>query len=229
MIKHTRPAEFLPVRTGCTVCFDGDCTQHHQGHVACGSTLQDQDHELVVGDCLNQLDREADPPVARVDALVELFDSSTDVLAEHILPRLEPTEITILNSASRECGLRMLALGLEHHKCRARDCVGSIERLKWAFESGCPRHWMVCVHAARGGHLEVLKWAREHGCELNKSICAAAAQGGHLEVLKWAREQGCPWDRRTCAGAAQGGHLELLKWAREQGCPWDKYTMCVVS
>jgi hypothetical protein len=217
--------EFLPVRTACTVCLVGGCNKNHQGHEDTlhdhEDTLRDHDKER---ECLKERDLCADPVAG---GLLDLFGSSADVLAEHILTRLEPTEIIILNHASLMCGREMLAFG--DHKCRARDCVESVERLKWALESGCPMDWKICSHAARGGHLKVLMWAREHGCEWNRSTCAAAAHGGHLEVLMWAREHGCPWDRRTCAAAAHGGHLQVLTWARDHGCPWDKYTLCVVS
>jgi len=51
-------------------------------------------------------------------------------------------------------------------KFRVMDFVGSVERLVWAKERGCP-------------------WIDTRG-PMPKSVCAYAADGGHLEVLKWA-------------------------------------------
>ena len=39
----------------------------------------------------------------------------------------------------------------------AKNVVGSVERLAWAKENGCPWKVVTCAWAA-------LKWAREHGC-----------------------------------------------------------------
>ena len=82
--------------------------------------------------------------------------------------------------------------------------------------NGCPWNWLVCAHAAAGGHFKVLKWARAHHCDWDESTCAAAAQSGHLEVLQWARAHGCPWDWRTRALA---GSNEVRQWAIDHGCP----------
>ena len=59
---------------------------------------------------------------------------------------------------------------------RVQNFVGSVERLAWAKEMGCP--WEV----GRG-----------------EEVCAAAAEAGNLEVLRWAWEHRCPWDSHTCA------------------------------
>jgi hypothetical protein len=101
------------------------------------------------------------------------------------------------------------------------EFAGSIARLEWAKDNGCPWQPRTCSQAAHGGRLEVLRWAREHGCDWDAGTCATADAGGHLEVLRWARELGCPWEEDIgdhphlgcldcCALAAAGGHLKVL-------------------
>jgi hypothetical protein len=60
------------------------------------------------------------------------------------------------------------------------------------------------------GSVGRLAWAKELGCPWNENTCAKAAEGGHLEVLQWARANGAPWDEKTCRAAAEFGHLEVL-------------------
>jgi hypothetical protein len=88
------------------------------------------------------------------------------------------------------------------------DFAGSVARLAWAHDNGCPWDERTCARIARFGHVEVLQWAREHDCQWNYVTCYAAAGNGHLAVLQWAWEQGCPWNPATCSAAALGGHLE---------------------
>ena len=54
---------------------------------------------------------------------------------------------------------------------RVQDFVGSVERLAWAKEMGCPWNEEVCAHAADVGHLEVLRWAWEHRCPWDSQTC----------------------------------------------------------
>jgi hypothetical protein len=51
------------------------------------------------------------------------------------------------------------------------DFVGSVERLAWAKDNGCPWESKTCAEAAAGGHLEVLQWARGNDCEWNWRTC----------------------------------------------------------
>ena len=74
------------------------------------------------------------------------------------------------------------------------------------------------------GSVSRLAWAKERGCPWDARTCAHAAWKGHLEVLHWARANGAPWDAMTCRYAALCGHLEVLQWARANGCPWSEGT-----
>ena len=79
-------------------------------------------------------------------------------------------------------------------RLKLKDFVGSVERLAWAKENGCPWDERTSAAVAKGGHLEALRWAREHDCPWNEWTCLNAAMHGHLAVLTWAREHLCPWD-----------------------------------
>jgi hypothetical protein len=174
-----------------------------------------------------------------------LHEGLPEVLAAKVLPRLDPTDMVLFGQVGRACRAAVVALGAPREEVqtsddsddegteggeggplllRVRDFVGSVERLAWAKERGCPWDASVCEYAADGGHLDVLKWAWEHGCEWNQWTCAFAAREGYIEVLRWAHEHGCPWGAATCQLAAYGGHLHVLQWAREHGCPWDSLT-----
>jgi len=198
-----------------------------------------------------------------------LLEGLPEVLAAEVLAQLDPTDLVLFGQAGRACRAAVVAFGVPQEEetrdgsddegnggggqllLRVNNFVGSVERLAWAKEMGCPWDGSVCAYAAEGGHLEALKfawerrcpwdsqvcscaaleghldvlqWAREHGCEWDERTCLYAARGGHLEVLRWAHEHGCPWSESTCLSAAYGGHLHVLQWAREQGCPWDSAT-----
>jgi hypothetical protein len=76
------------------------------------------------------------------------------------------------------------------------------------------------------GSIERLAWAKDNGCPWDEETCALIAAGGHLDVLQWARAHGCPWNSvEMCANAASGGHLEVLQWVREHGCEWSEVIM----
>ena len=195
-----------------------------------------------------------------------LLEKVPEVLEAEVLARLDPTDLVLFGQVGLACRAAVVAFfgvpqtsddsddeGTEEGGpllLRAEDFVGSVERLAWAKERGCPWDEGTCYYAAEGGHLEVLKWAWER-CPWDSRVCWSAARGGHLDVLRWAhehwcplgastcmnaalrgcllmlqyaRENGCPWDSWTCANAAAGGHLEVLKWAREHHCPWTEST-----
>ena len=77
----------------------------------------------------------------------------------------------------------------------------------------------VCECAAASGSLFRLAWAREHGCPWDKNVCAQAAYYGHLELLQWARQRGCPWSQHALYMALQGGHFDVFCWLSDAGCP----------
>jgi len=165
--------------------------------------------------------------------LGQLVVTLPDFFIEEVIKKhMDGTDRAIFASVSHECREIVKRTGLRqagqppHAPLRVIDFVGSIERLAFAKESGCPWQAETCAIVARGGNLDVLIWARKNNCPWGVGTCAWAARGGHMKMLRWARANGCPWDWLTCAWAARGGHLNVLKWAREQDpvCPWNEAT-----
>jgi hypothetical protein len=157
-----------------------------------------------------------------------LFDQLPYVFAAEVLPHLDPADRAAVAQVGPLWLAAVVASGLPRAgksaglPLKLNEFVGSVHRLAWAKEIGCPWNTRTCALAAAGGHLAVLKWLREHRCPWDSSTCAAAAEGGYLEVLQWLWEHHCPWSPETCNQAAGGGHLEVLHWARAHGCPWDE-------
>jgi hypothetical protein len=146
-----------------------------------------------------------------------------------VIPQLCVSDRVVLSRVDRRMQslVERAAVGDEERILpRVRDFVGSVARLRWARNKGCPWDEQTCARAAAGGHLDVLMWARENDCPWDEKTCSEAARGGFLKVLQEARGQNppCPWDKWTCAYAAAGGHLDVLKWARDHDCPWDRFT-----
>jgi hypothetical protein len=152
---------------------------------------------------------------------------------------LDPLDRTFLAQTGRACRAAVAGSGLPRAGTRAevlgksvwvvthrlREFVGSVERLAWAKESGCP--WIAWICELRRSGRASGGDTVGSGAQLpmGHEDVRLAAYLGHLEVLKWARKHGCPWDFWTCFHAAAGGHLEVLQWAREHDCPWD-YSIC---
>ena len=179
---------------------------------------------------------------ARVPILERFVEEAPDVFNRHVLPRLDDGDLAVLamvNQKMREFvfaspvgDVRDVA-AVRRQLARVRNFVGSVGRMAWAKERGCPwdKDTFECI--AEFGNVEVAKWAKERGCvselDVHPDLCYKAASGSQLEMLQWLRANGAPWDgfrwnERTCAEAAKGGHLEVLQWARDNGAPWDKET-----
>ena len=179
---------------------------------------------------------------ARVPILERFVEEAPDVFNRHVLPRLDDGDLAVLamvNQKMREFvfaspvgDVRDVA-AVRRQLARVRNFVGSVGRMAWAKERGCPwdKDTFECI--AEFGNVEVAKWAKERGCvselDVHPDLCYKAASGGQLEMLQWLRANGAPWDgfrwnEKTCAVAAEGGHLEVLQWARANGAPWDYMT-----
>ena len=161
-----------------------------------------------------------------------------DVFVAHVLSRLESGDLAMLATVNRKMrdvvfnapvgDVRDVA-AVRRELARVPNFVGSIGRLAWAKERGCPWDLSTFRCIVRGGNVEVARWAKERGCPWDEDTCADAAEGGHLKMLQWFRSNGAPWDTWTCTFAAEGGHLEVLQWARANGAPWDMWTCRVAS
>ena len=104
-------------------------------------------------------------------------------MVKHVLARLDPTDCAVLARVGKPWLAVVLANNLPRAgkggavKLKLADFVGSVERLAWAKDNGCP-------------------W--------RSRTCSLIAESGHLEVLQWAREFGCPWDETTCSPPSTG-------------------------
>jgi outer membrane murein-binding lipoprotein Lpp len=171
---------------------------------------------------------------ARVPLLERLAADARDVFVGNVLPRLDDGDLAVLAMVNGKMGDIVFESLVDHGEmdvaavrrrlARVPNFVGSVARLAWAKERGCPWSEWTFACIARGGNVEVAKWAKERGCPWDERICSEAAEGGHMEMLQWARANGCPWDENTCVYAAGEGHLEVLQWARANGAPWDEKT-----
>lgn len=118
------------------------------------------------------------PPTNDFLALAEV----SAVLETHVLPRLNLTDLAMLSRASKACREAVVNSGLpragmeepadvagagwrRRWRFKVDDFVGSVARLSWARDNGCPWDEATVERIVAGGcSLEVLKWAVEHEC-----------------------------------------------------------------
>ena len=162
-----------------------------------------------------------------------------DICFQHILPRLNATDLKFLYGVNRE------TRKLIKRSSRASDLkekfkieeMSSISTLEFAWEHfpwgkevrygyGYMDEQYFCMKVAKTNKLELLKWAREEKeCEWEQDTIYAAAFHGNLEMVKYCVANKCHIDWQTCANAAIGGHLEVLKYLHEEvKAPWDSWT-----
>ena len=171
---------------------------------------------------------DANEDIALPPLLERLAADARDVFTEHVLSRFDGGDLAVLALVSRSTRDAVFTssvgevndlAAVRRELARVPNFVGSISRLAWAKERGCPWYEKTFTCIARGGNVDVAKWAKERGCQWDERTCAEAAMGGHLQMLQWARANSAPWDERICAGAARYGHMEVLRWARANGAP----------
>ena len=186
-----------------------------------------------------------------VSSLWELIVKCDDVSFQHILPRLNRTDVKFLygvNKETRKLIKRSSRKGELKERFKVRE-MSSISTLKVAWENRknkstlefalehCP--WGTLINynqrmnetyfseqVAYTNKLELLEWAREEKeCTWNSRTINAAARQGNLEMLKYCVANECPIDERACAFAAENGRLEVLKYLHEEAkAPWDSVT-----
>ena len=164
-----------------------------------------------------------------------LIVNNDDICFQHILPRLNATDIKFLYEVNRE------TRKLIKRSSRASDLkekfkieeMSSISTLEFAWKNkslctgaGVWYETYFCYKVAQTNKLELLKWAREEKkCEWDQDTINVAALQGNLEMVKYCVANGCPIDAFACANAALEGHLECLKYLREEGkAPWTYHT-----
>jgi len=160
-----------------------------------------------------------------------LIVSDDDVCFQHILPRLNSTDVKFLyevNSETRKLIERSSRAGDLKKKFKVSE-MSSISTLEFAWEnkplwSGYLWNEIIfCWRVAQTNKLELLKWAREEKeCEWDRHAINAATYQGNLEMVKYCVANECPIDEWACAEAASGGHLEVLKYLHEEAkASWD--------
>ena len=166
--------------------------------------------------------------------LWDLIVNNNDICFQHILPRLNQTDLKFLYDVNTE------TRKLIKRSSRAEDLkkkfwikeMSSISTLEVAWEHypwGTLKYGVIhdekwfCSEVAETNKLELLKWAREEKqCEWDYGTIYAAASQGNLEILKYCVANECPINEDACAFAADRGHLECLKYLREEvKAPWD--------
>ena len=166
----------------------------------------------------------------------DLWDTivnNDDICFEHILPKLNGTDVKFLfevNGETRALIKRSSRVG-ELEKSFEVSEMSSISTLEFAWEN--QSLWLFGMNGplfsyrvAQTNKHELLKWAREEKkCEWDDKTITKAAIQGNLEMVKYCVANECPIDEWTCAGAAYHGHLECLKCLHEEGnAPWNSFT-----
>ncbi len=157
-----------------------------------------------------------------------LIVNDDDICFQHILPRLNATDVKFLYEVNTE------TRKLIERSSRANDLkerfkvkkMSSISTLEVAWETVYWNETDFCWKVAYTNKLELLKWAREEKkCEWDEDTISLAAHQGNLEMVKYCVANECPIDEVACAYAAQNGHLECLKYLREEvKAPWGSVT-----
>ena len=171
--------------------------------------------------------------VGQRDSLWDVVVKNDDICFQHILPRLNLTDVKFLyevNTETRKLIKRSSrAYDLKwKFKIKEMSSMSTLE-VAWEHKWLWPSWWNerhFCEQVAQTNKLELLKWAREEKkCQWNEETINAAAEQGNLEMVKYCVANECPINEKACARAAQNGQLEILKYLREEGkAPWDEDT-----
>ena len=163
-----------------------------------------------------------------------LVVNDDDICFQHILPRLNGTDLKFLyevNTETRKLIKRSNRAGdlKKGFKVQEMSSISTLE-IAWENKSLWTRWWsadeLFCSQVARTNKLELLKWAREEKkCEWDSGTIDVAAYQGNLEMVKYCVAKKCPIDAWACTEAAGNGHLEVLKYLREEAkARWDSRT-----
>jgi len=168
-------------------------------------------------------------PFALWDAIV----NNDDICFEHILPRLNGTDVKFLYGVNSETRALIMRSSRKEELRRSFyvEEMSSISTLEIAWENrSLWSGWLFreiqfwfCRKVARTNKLELLKWIREEKkCEWDAMTINEAVGQGSLEMVKYCVANRCPINAFSCGCAAISGHLEILKYLHEEvKAPWD--------
>ncbi len=162
--------------------------------------------------------------------LWSLIVKNDDICFQHILPRLNGTDLKFLydvNTETRKLIKRSSRAGdlKKEFKVREMSSISTLE-VAWEHKPSWWRETSFCWKVAKTNKLELLKWAREEKkCKMKEGTINMAAEQGNLEMVKYCVANQCPINEYACAAAAESGNLEILKYLREEAkAPWTWYT-----
>ena len=155
--------------------------------------------------------------------LWDVIVNNDDICFEHILPRLNRTDLKFLYDVNSETRALIKRSSREDElkmKFEVRE-MSSISTLEFAWENRSlwPSRYErnFCYKVACTNKLELLKWAREEKkCEWSGGTIETAAWQGNLEMVKYCVANQCPVDSWAFANAAYHGHLEIIKYLHEE-------------
>ena len=187
--------------------------------------------------------------VGERDSLWDVVVKNDDICFQHILPRLNSSDVKFLyevNGETRKLIKRSSRADdlKETFKTREMSSISTLEvaweHYPWGKLLKC--EWMdpwdkekygprvdephFCTEVAKMKKLELLKWAREEKkCEWDKQTIQVAATCSTLEMVKYCVANKCPLGWSVCACATTLGRLEILKYLREEvKAPWGSDT-----
>ena len=157
--------------------------------------------------------------------LWDVIVNNDDVCFEHILPRLNRSDVKFLfevNSETRALIKRSSRVG-ELKKRYIVEEISSISTLEFAWENQSAP-WgdsMTAAWAAANGHLHILEYLVEREYDkFDAWACGNAAKNGHLDCLKFLHETAkAPWDQLAVQAAHENNHSECLQYLLDNDCP----------
>ena len=166
--------------------------------------------------------------------LWDVIVNNDDICFEHILPRLNRSDVKFLfevNSETRALIKRSSRAGELEKRFKVEE-MSSISTLEFAWENqSLWPDWVFgensfCWRVACTNKLELLKWIREEKkCKWDDRTSVGAAEQGNLEMVKYCVANKCPVKEYACTYAALHGQLECLKYLHEEvKAPWDSTT-----
>jgi len=153
-----------------------------------------------------------------------------DVLENHVLTKLNDTDLKLFHFVSKEsrAAIRRAEIEMKDKRFRVEE-FSSTSTLEMAWERYpfleedipgeiLPTQTHFCRLVASTNNLALLRWVREvKRCRWGFATPLEAAMAGNLEMLKYCHEKGCCMTAGAiCVGAAKRGWLECLRYAHEE-------------